>query len=91
VTHPFHPLRGQRLEILFERRYVAAQRLYVCAGGPMGSIGIPEDATDRGAAPAASPLTGEVLAGLVEVVAAIGLCPGAGRTDGPVHETGTGS
>ncbi len=98
MTHPFHALRGQRLEVLFERRYVAAQRLYVCAGGPMGSIGIPEDATDRGAAPAASPLTSEVLAGLVEVVAglvevvaAIGLCPGVGRIDGPVHETGTGS
>jgi hypothetical protein len=91
VTHPFHPLRGQRLEILFERRYVPAQRLYVCAGGPMGSIGIPEDATDRAPEPAAGPLTSEVLAGLVDVVAGIRARPSVGRIGGPVHETGTGS
>jgi len=89
VTHPFHPLRGQRLEVLFERRCPEG-RLYVCAGGPMGSIGIPEDATDRAPEPGDGPLTGEVLAGLVAVVAAIGSGPSAGRSGGPVHETGTG-
>jgi Family of unknown function (DUF5372) len=71
VTHPFHPLRGQRLAVLFERRY-ADGRLYVCEGGPFGTIGVLEDATDRVPAPASTPLTGEVLAGLVELVAAIG-------------------
>jgi hypothetical protein len=70
VTHPFHPLRGQRLAILFERR-LPEGRLYVCEGGPAGTIGVPEDATDRSPAPAPSPLTGEVLAGLVAVGAAI--------------------
>ncbi|HMC93931.1 MAG TPA: DUF5372 family protein [Polyangia bacterium] len=89
MTHPFHPLREQRLDILFERRYPDG-RLYVCAGGPMGTIGIPEDATDRAPAPAPCPLTGEVLAGLVEVVAAIGSRPSGGRIGGPVRETGTG-
>ena len=80
MTHPFHPLRGQRLAVLFERRY-ADGRLYVCEGGPFGTIGVP---------PAASMvLTGEVLAGLVEVVAAI--AAGSGRTSQPVHETSTGS
>ncbi len=89
MTHPFHALRGQRLEVLFERRYPDG-RLYVCVGGPMGSIGIPEDATDRAPAPAASPLTSEVLAGLVEVVAAINSRLSGGRIGGPVLETGTG-
>ena len=70
VTHPFHPLRGQRLGVLFERSYTDG-RLYVCEGGPAGTIGVPEDATDRVPAPASTPLTAEVLAGLVELVAAM--------------------
>lgn len=91
VTHPFHPLRGQRLAILFVRRY-AEGRLYVCEGGPLGTIGVPEDATDRAPAPAPSPLSAEVLGGLVEVVAAI---TGSNRLPRrimePVRETDTGS
>ncbi len=87
VTHPFHPLRGQRVAVLFERRY-ADGRLYVCEGGPSGSIGVPEDATDRVPAPACTPLTGEVLAGLVELVAAIDGSE-VGRHPEPVLETGT--
>jgi uncharacterized protein DUF5372 len=71
VTHPFHPLSGQRLAILFERRYPDG-RLYVCEGGPHGTIGVPEDATDRAPAPASTPLTAEVLGELVALVAAIG-------------------
>ena len=59
----------------------------MCEGGPLGTIGVPEDATDRVPAPAATPLTGEVLAGLVEVVAAI---TRSGRMMEPVRETGTG-
>jgi len=88
VTHPFHPLRGQRLAVLFERRY-ADGRLYVCEGGPFGTIGVPEDATDRVPPPASTVLTGEVLPGLVEVVAVI--AAGSGRTREPVHEADTGS
>jgi Family of unknown function (DUF5372) len=88
VTHPFHPLRGQRLAVLFERRY-ADGRLYVCEGGPFGTIGVPEDATDRVPPAASAALTGEVLAGLVDVVAAI--AAGSGRTCEPVHETYTSS
>jgi hypothetical protein len=88
VTHPFHPLSGQRLAILFERVYPDGQRLFVCEGGLRGSIGIWEDATDRAPAPALGPWSGEVLAGLVELVALIGA---AGRIAEPVHETRTGS
>jgi uncharacterized protein DUF5372 len=87
VTHPFHPLRGQRLAIVFERRYPGG-RLYVCEGGPHGTIGVPEDATDRAPAPAASALTGEVLAELVAVVAAIE--GRSGRCREPVLEPCTG-
>jgi Family of unknown function (DUF5372) len=91
VTHPFHPLRGQRLAILFERR-LPEGRLFVCEGGPLGTIGVLEEATDRAPAPASTPLSGEVLAGLVELVAAIGgKGERPGRTCEPVRETHTGS
>lgn len=90
VTHPFHPLHGQRLAVLFERRW-ADGLLFVCEGGPLGTIGIAEDATDRAPERASTPLTAEVLAVLVELVAAIsapedrlpGSCPE------PVLETST--
>jgi Family of unknown function (DUF5372) len=88
VTHPFHPLRGQRLAVLFERDYPDGLRLFVCEGGLRGSIGIWEDSTDRAPAPASDPLTADVLAGLVELV---GLIDGAGRIGEPVRETRTGS
>jgi hypothetical protein len=91
VTHPFHPLRGRRLAILFERR-LPEGRLYVCEGGPSGTIGVPEDATDRAPAPASTPLSADVLAGLVELVAAIGGSGGRpGRSGRPVREPHTGS
>ncbi|MFN2432032.1 MAG: DUF5372 family protein [Gemmatimonadota bacterium] len=76
VTHPFHPLAGERLPVLFERRW-AGSRLYVCEGGPLGSVTLPEDATDRGPEPAAGPLTVEVLVELVELVGSTGGGPGA--------------
>jgi hypothetical protein len=80
VTHPFHPLRGQRLEVLLESRKGAA-RVYVCDGGWLGGVALPEDATDRGPQPAERPLSLEVLVELAAVVAAIGdaRARGAGR------------
>ena len=36
VTHPFHPLNGQRLEVLFVKRR-GAETVFVCAGGVGGS------------------------------------------------------
>ena len=68
VTHPFHPLRGERLEVLFVRR-IGTGRIYVCEGGPLGSVSLPEGVTDRGWEPAERPLTVEVLAALVALVA----------------------
>lgn len=67
VTHPFHPLCGERLQVLFVRR-IGAGRIYVCEGGPLGSVSLPEDATDRGPEPAEGPLSIEVLAALVALV-----------------------
>ena len=71
VTHPFHPLCGERLLVLFVRR-VGTGLIYSCEGGPLGSVSLPEDATDRGPEPAERPLTIEVLAALLAVVTALG-------------------
>jgi hypothetical protein len=78
VTHPFHPLCGERLDVLLERRW-GAGRMYVCDGGPLGSVGLLEEATDRGPEPARRPLTFEVLVELAAVLAAV--CPSGGGED----------
>jgi hypothetical protein len=78
VTHPFHPLRGERLVVLFVRR-VGVGRIYVCEGGPLGSVALPEDATDRGPEPAERPLSIEVLAALVALVTELDDEPGVAR------------
>ena len=70
VTHPFHPLAGQRLRVLFERK-LAGGRAVSCEGGPLGSLMVPLAWTDRGPAAVAEPLTYEVLIGLAEVVSAV--------------------
>ena len=72
VTHPFHPLAGQRVSILFERTYrsLPLGRVYVCDGGTLGNVTLPESFTDRGTPPATLPLTAEVLTDLVGVVSA---------------------
>ncbi len=73
VTHPFHPLFGERLEVLYVRR-MATGRVYVCDGGASRNVALTEDATDRGPEPAGRPLTFEVLAELAAAVEA--LCGG---------------
>ena len=71
VTHPFHPLFGRRLEVLYVRRE-AAGRMYVCDAGGGRNVKLDEAATDRGPVPAGRPLTFEVLVELAAVVAALG-------------------
>jgi len=78
VTHPFHPLSGQRLDVLRVRRHRAG-RLYVCDGGVLGSVALPEEATDRGPEPCERPLSVEVLVEVAALVAALG---GAGTGGG---------
>jgi Family of unknown function (DUF5372) len=74
VTHPFHPLCGQRLVVLHTRRW-GAGRLYECDGGRLGTVVLSEDATDRGPEPAERPLTLTVLVELAALVAALDHLP----------------
>ena len=70
VTHPFHPLAGQRLEVLLERR-CGEGRVFVCDAGGGRNVELTEGATDRGPELAERRLSFEVLVGLAAVVAAI--------------------
>ena len=70
VTHPFHPLRGQRLEVLLERR-CGGVRVFVCDAGDGRNLELAEDATDRGTPRGERALSFEVLVGLAAVVAEI--------------------
>src|ERR1035437_6091894 len=63
VTHPFHPLNGQRLEVLYAKRR-AAEMVFVCSGGFSGQITLPESWTDRGDPPSSCRLSADGLAGL---------------------------
>ena len=71
VTHRFHPLFGERLEVLYVRRE-AVVRVYVCDGGGGRNVALDEAATDRGPEAAGRPLTFEALVELAAVVAALG-------------------
>jgi hypothetical protein len=63
VAHPFHPLNGQRLEVLYVKRR-GADTVFVCSGGVSGQITLPRAWTDRGEAPLGRRLSTEGLAGL---------------------------
>jgi hypothetical protein len=70
VTHPFHPLKGQQLTILFERKRAEGQ-LYVCEGGALGTIGLPVAWTSLGEPAAEQPLTIELLMELAALIKAL--------------------
>src|SRR5258707_13598616 len=61
VTHPFHPLTGQRLEVLYVKRRGPAT-VFVCSGGFSGQVTLPQSWTDRGGLPLAHRLSAEGLA-----------------------------
>jgi hypothetical protein len=63
-------LKGQRLAILFERKCPEG-RLYVCEGGPLGTIGLPVAWTSLGEPAAERPVTIEVLIDLAALMAAL--------------------
>ena len=71
VTHPFHPLSGQRLEVLFAKRRDDGV-VFVCGGGVYGSITLPRAWTDRGEPPLAHRLSVEGLAALDTLVRSMG-------------------
>jgi hypothetical protein len=63
IVHPFHVLFGRRVLVLFAKRR-AGKVVFVCEGGPLGRVTVPESWTDRGSAPAAHRLS---VAALVEL------------------------
>ena len=69
VAHPFHPRKGQHLEVLFVKRR-GAGRVFVCAGTVGGQVTLPESWTDRGDPPGAHRLSVQGLADLVAAVRA---------------------
>jgi Family of unknown function (DUF5372) len=73
VAHPFHPLLGSRLAVLFVKRR-GAGAMFVCAGLDGGQVTLPESWTDRGAEPATRRLSVEGLADLAAVTRAIRGC-----------------
>ncbi|HEY4006898.1 MAG TPA: DUF5372 family protein [Pseudonocardia sp.] len=70
VTHPFHPLTGRRLEILYVKRR-GADMVFVCAGGVYGSITLAQAWTDRGEPAQALRLSAEGLAAVDTLVRGI--------------------
>jgi hypothetical protein len=70
VTHPFHPLTGRRLEVLFVKRR-GAERVFVCSGGVSGLITLPMAWTDRGEPARPERLSVAGLAGLAAATRAI--------------------
>lgn len=67
VTHPFHPLAGQRLEVLFERQMPAGLALS-CDGGALGRMLLPATWTDRVTSERPTRLSYEVLVDLAAVI-----------------------
>ena len=63
VAHPFHPLNGQRLEVLYVKRR-GTDTVFVCAGGVSGQITVPQAWTDRDELPVVRRLSAEGLAEL---------------------------
>jgi Family of unknown function (DUF5372) len=73
VTHPFHPLRGQRLEVLFVKRR-GTDVVFVCAGVVGGQVTVPHAWTDRGDPPRTQRLSVQSLVDLAAVTRAIRGC-----------------
>jgi hypothetical protein len=70
VTHPFHALTGQRLEVLLVKRRGPVM-VFVCAGGLSGQITLPLEWTDRGERASSLRLSAEGLALLDTLARAI--------------------
>ena len=71
VTHPFHPLRGQRLTVLYDRRLAGIGHVYICDAGSRGTLALPPGYTDRGGEPGSLVADVRVLAELARVLRAV--------------------
>jgi hypothetical protein len=78
VTHPFHPLAGERVAVILERRR-AAELVLVCEGGPAGRVTLPVGWTDRAPASLGHRLAAAGLVELAELVAVLDHPPLARR------------
>ena len=81
VTHPFHPLFGERLVVIFEKSRPGAERVLVCEGGPAGRVTLPVAWTDRAPTGLAHRLAIDGLADLAELTAALEHPPLAARSE----------
>lgn len=79
VTHPFHPLAGERVAVILERRRAGAEVVLVCEGGAAGRVTLPVAWTDRAPAAVGHRVAADGLAELVELVAALDHPPVARR------------
>ena len=73
VTHPFHPLSGRQLEVLFVKRR-AGDSVFVCSGGVGGQMTLPRSWTDRGELPQSHRLSAQGLAELFAVTRSVQGC-----------------
>jgi hypothetical protein len=78
VTHPFHPLAGERLEVVGRARRGGVPHLR-CVGGGSGTVTLPAGWTDGADLPAGTRLTYELLVELADTVTAIRDTPTRGR------------
>ena len=81
MTHPFHPLFGKTVEILYSKRR-GGGRVFVCDPGDGSSMTVPIEWTDRGPAAEVLRLSRESLSELRIVVnALLEACARPGRGD----------
>jgi Family of unknown function (DUF5372) len=73
VTHPFHPLCGQRLVVLFVKRR-GTDVVFVCAGTAGGQVTLAHSWTDRSEPAVAHRLSVQGLADLAAATRAIRGC-----------------
>lgn len=69
ITHPFHPLAGERLEVEGQQR-PNGKLQYRCTG-PVGTVVVPAEWTDRSPVGGDTRLSYERLAELARLVTAI--------------------
>ncbi|MFF3062428.1 DUF5372 family protein [Streptomyces sp. NPDC057909] len=74
MTHPYHPLWGRRLVVLFTERK-AGSAVFVCEGGEQEWVRLPLAWTDRGPGSSSHRLAAEGLMALHALVSALAGAP----------------
>ena len=70
MTHPFHPLAGREVEVVYSMKRGATRMFVVDAGGGV-RMTLPVEWTDRGPAPETARVTAESLIDLYALVNAL--------------------